>query len=79
MLRIRTFVPSSPPPGATLPDRQVQTTITNVAAEDGDGFLVENRVRLPTLDHLQWFWDRQLFHTLGTEVFADTKVSCVDS
>ena len=34
-LLIRTFVPSTPPPGRTLPDRQVQTTLWSVG--DGGG------------------------------------------
>lgn len=73
VLRAMTYCPSEPPPGHTLPDRQVQTAITPIATAEGPHYLVEHTVQLPTLAHFQYFWDRPQFRALGTEVFADTK------
>lgn len=82
---IRTYVPTQPPPGQTLPDRQVQTSISSTVnatpGEPGDEvdeketqhYIVEHRVAMPTLEHVQYFWDREAFRSLGVEVFADTK------
>jgi len=73
LLKVRTYCPSEPPPGQTLPDRQVQTDLTTIATPEGAHYLVEHTIRMPTLEHFQYFWDRPQFRMLGTEVFADTK------
>ena len=44
-------------------------------AEDDDGVrVVEHRVRVPDLRHVQWFWARPRLRALGTAVF---EVGCV--
>lgn len=73
LLKVRTYCPSEPPPGETLPDRQVETAMTTIATPEGAHYLVEHTIRMPTLEHFQYFWDRPQFRMLGTEVFADTK------
>ena len=96
VLRLRTYVPSAPPPGHRLAEQLVTTAITRVApaaaatiakaaagASAGAGagaelagpcdFVVEHTVRQPTLEHVQYFWDRPSFRGLGTDVFADVK------
>jgi len=65
LLKVRTYCPSEPPPGQTLPDRQVQTDLTTIATPEGAHYLVEHTIRMPTLEHFQYFWDRPQFRMLG--------------
>jgi hypothetical protein len=74
VLSIKTFVPSVAPPGHTLPDRQVQTSISDHVEESGKkAFVVKHTICLPHLGHIQFFWSNPKLRDLGTEVFADVK------
>jgi hypothetical protein len=61
-MMIRTFVPSEPPAGKQMQDRQIKTLITKVDSENGlkahgngveECFIVEHTVALPHLGHIQ--------------------------